>query len=411
MATTTKSSRANSGKLNSLRNLQTKAQQRELAITESRLNKLAQESLDRVMAHSEELFNRVEEVVALNADRLRPHLSLEDEFKNLERTAMYGIRKAYQDMESSTTEVINSLVESSNQRITDTLDRIAAEHTREFRFVIPGMADVKTTNAHHLMPELLRHMTIRQDVALIGPSGSGKTSAARMAAEALGLPFHFIACSDDDMSAKWFGYMNPVTNEYVPTQVYEWFTNGGVLLIDEYDNMRGNIGVRLNAMLDNGLGDFPCGEVMRHPDAICVAAGNTIGRGATRVYRSRNGLDESTIERFDVIEWGYDEDLERKLGPVPVWTDFVIAARAAMLEAKLDYVISPRASIKGGKLLLTGLHPEAVRDRVVFKQWPADDVARVMRAPGVLSSLSRAVEWFTYDYPKLVDEGKVVKAA
>ena len=51
--------------------------------------------------------------------------------------------------------------------------------------------------------------------------------------------------------------------------------------------------------------------VKRHPKFICIGAGNTYGTGPDRVYVGRQELDGASLDRFDFLEWAYDETLER----------------------------------------------------------------------------------------------------
>lgn len=274
---------------------------------------------------------------------------------------------------------VRAWLAKNNTEYQETLAQIKNRHG--LTITINDRATRKTKRyekkVHELMPKLLRNAGLRLDTALVGPSGSGKTTAARQVADILELPFYFIACSDDDPRSRWFGHKDAMSN-YIKTQVYSWFTGGGVLLIDEFDNMRANIGVTLNAMLDNALGDFPTGLEARHPDAICVAAGNTVGRGATAVYRGRHGLDESTIERFLVIKWGYDEGLESTLAHRRWWFNVVRAIRSAVADLKKNYLVTPRATINGDKLLGAGADIEETLDQVIFKDWPRDDINQVL---------------------------------
>ena len=50
-----------------------------------------------------------------------------------------------------------------------------------------------------------------------------------------------------------------------------------------------------------------------HPDFKVVCAGNTFGSGSTLQYTGRNKLDAATLDRFMIIEWDYDKELEKNL--------------------------------------------------------------------------------------------------
>ena len=359
--------------------------ERDHRIVDEKLESKAQALLSQLIKKNSTLVNMIEKVLTENPDIVKQHVTPDAQLRKIQQDGIKfldgvqeNVNEHFNDVEKRVQEFIQATTDRMYSDIHRELKRIESSHERTFSFIMPDGKVAKLTNAHKSMPELARHLSQHHDVAIIGPSGSGKTHAVRQCAEAMGLPFYFIACSDMDTPTKWFGTLT-VTGGYLKTIVRTWYEEGGVLLIDEYDNMRSNIGVSLNAMLENGIGDFPDGIITRHEQAYCVAAGNTVGRGATKLYRGRHGLDESTLERFDYLMWDYDEELEMKIAPLAGWTIYVQACRRVMRKHKMDsnYIISPRASIRGGRLLMTGLHPLEVEKRVMFKAWPDDDYKKV----------------------------------
>ena len=73
-----------------------------------------------------------------------------------------------------------------------------------------------------------------------------------------------------------------------------------------------------NAALANDLCDFPdiCAP---SPHFYCLAAGNTF-YGADHHYVGRMKQDAAFLDRFLVLDWHYDLDLERDLG-LDLWPD------------------------------------------------------------------------------------------
>jgi len=71
--------------------------------------------------------------------------------------------------------------------------------------------------------------------------------------------------------------------------------------------------VLLNAAIANGYFEFPTGRVEAHIDFRVVAAGNTMGSGADDQYTGRLVLDQATLDRFAIIEFGYDIRVEINL--------------------------------------------------------------------------------------------------
>jgi len=71
-----------------------------------------------------------------------------------------------------------------------------------------------------------------------------------------------------------------------------------LFLFDEIDASLPNAVLAFNAALANGYADFPDGMVKRHPRFACIAAANTFGMGADRIYVGRNQLDGADAGPF-----------------------------------------------------------------------------------------------------------------
>lgn len=171
-----------------------------------------------------------------------------------------------------------------------------------------------------------------QNVMLVGPAGCGKTTLARQVALTLGHErFAALSCSPGMSEAKVLGRLGIPTEKnesgYHETAIMNVFRNGGTILFDEMDNADASMMVSFNAMTDGGFATLPTGEtVPRHPDTVLIAACNTFGHGADRMYVGRNQLDAATLDRFvgSTVEMDYDKTLERRLVPEteirnPVW--------------------------------------------------------------------------------------------
>jgi MoxR-like ATPase/cytochrome c553 len=211
---------------------------------------------------------------------------------------------------------------------------------------------------HHCFDKILKLVQRRKKIMLIGPAGSGKTTVCMNVAKALDLPFEFTPVNPMTTKTDLLGYMD-ANGRYVETALYRAYKNGGVFLLDEVDAANPAVLTTLNSLLENGVGSFPCGKVERHKDFIAIAAGNTFGRGADRIYIGRNQLDGATLDRFVNLVFDYDEKLERDIAlsrgddeaAVNAWVDKVQALRHAAFDLKERVVISPRASIEGADLL------------------------------------------------------------
>jgi len=231
---------------------------------------------------------------------------------------------------------------------------------------------------HKTLPELVDLVQLRQHVFLVGPAGSGKTTAAEQAATVVDLPFY--ARSMGPATTEWdlLGFRSP-DGRYVPGVLRQPFECGGVLCLDEMDNTNPNVLTALNSTIANRVSSFPDGMVKRHPDFVCVAGGNTYGRGADRVYVGRMQLDGATLDRFGVLEWEYDEGAEMDwAGRDQVeWVEWVQGVRHKAQELRMRYIFSPRASIFGAQMLRAGKDRRVVEDVWLWKGIPEEDRERL----------------------------------
>jgi len=253
---------------------------------------------------------------------------------------------------------------------------------------------------HLIVPEMEAWISERQHIFLVGPAGSGKTSAARMAAESLELDYYEKSMGPQTSEWNLTGFVNPTTGGYIPGCLRQPFEFGGVLLLDEMDAANPGVMVTLNAALANGHYTFPDGkEIEKHPDFVCIAAGNTYGGGESRVYVGRNQLDGATLDRFANVPMDYDTDAEIfwATGEAPSnpttseptfdgwgtwtvekWVLYVQRIRDLAVAHQMRVVISPRASIAGAKMLAAGkLDFATVADRLIFQKMTSDDRTRL----------------------------------
>jgi len=144
-------------------------------------------------------------------------------------------------------------------------------------------------------------------VYLYGPAGSGKNHVLQQIAEELNLDFYFTNSVQQEY--KITGFID-AGGKYHETEFYKAFTKGGLFFLDEMDASIPEVLVLLNAALANGYFEFPNGKVDAHPDFRVVSAGNTVGTGADEQYSGRLQLDQATLDRFAMIEFDYDRNIE-----------------------------------------------------------------------------------------------------
>jgi hypothetical protein len=237
---------------------------------------------------------------------------------------------------------------------------------------------------HKAFPMLLKlcqlkdHAGYAFPIWLPGPAGSGKTTAAMNVAKALDISFHHTGAVDTDY--KLTGYQDG-GGLYHSTEFRAAYENGGVFLFDEVDASNPNAMVALNAAIENGRCAFPDATIARHKDCVVIAAANTYGGGATHEYVGRNKLDAATVDRFIMLDWPYDEILERAIAGDNEWTTYVQSIRRAVNSAGIKHVVSPRASIRGNAMLAAGFDRPTVIKATVQKGLSAEQWASVsMRA-------------------------------
>lgn len=210
---------------------------------------------------------------------------------------------------------------------------------------------------HQQFELLCRVVATGTPAMLVGSAGTGKSHAAEMVADSFGLPFYAMSVGAQTSKSDLIGYMD-ATHTYVRTVFREAYEHGGLFLLDEIDAGNSNVLIQLNAALANGYMSFPDGMVRKHKDFRFIASANTFGLGASRQYVGRNQLDAATLDRFTVITWDIDPQLEEHLAVGHYgkpWLDIVRFVRDYVMEQEIRIVVSPRATQRGALLLESGV--------------------------------------------------------
>lgn len=254
----------------------------------------------------------------------------------------------------------------------------------------PDETEIEITGCHSQVPALIKRIQalrmfhqkqgrkVGMAIKLVGPAGTGKTEAAKAAAEALGMPFYPVQVGPQTSKADLYGFMS-ASGQYIRTPFRDAFEHGGLLLMDELD--AGNPGVLtgINAILANTVAGFPDGVIEKHPDFFCIAACNTFGNGADRMYVGRLQLDAATSDRFVDYVWDYDTAIEGAIAAEnPGWMQRVHALRDAAAKLKLRCVISTRAVVSGCAYLAGGMSIRETLDECIRKGMSSDDWDKLM---------------------------------
>lgn len=209
-------------------------------------------------------------------------------------------------------------------------------------------------------------------VYLAGPAGSGKNYTLEQISWELGLEFYFTNSVQQEY--KLTGFID-AGGQYHETEFYKAFKNGGIFFLDEMDASIPEVLVLLNAAIANRYFEFPNGKIKAHKNFRVVAAGNTVGSGADEMYTGRLVLDQATLDRFAIIDFGYDRNIELHIAKGnKELVDFVEAIRTEAETNGIRATFSYRCIGMVTKLERTGLNLKDVLAIAVFKGMEKDTI-------------------------------------
>lgn len=281
-------------------------------------------------------------------------ISINNEIQNLIET-----RNKINEIEINQNENSKIITKLSNE-----VDKLKAIKSVELKISVNDNIAVTLSKQHKSFEILLKIIGSKLNAYIVGPAGSGKTTAAKNCAKVLGVNFYFTGAISSEY--KLTGFID-AQGKIVSTDFRKAYENGGLFLFDEIDASYPQALLAFNAALANDFMDFPDGRINRHKDFYCIAAANTFGLGADRMYIGRNQLDAASVDRFVFVDWSYDKELEREIAGDNAWVVYVQAIRNVVDNLKIRHVVSPRASIYGAKLLKSGLSKSQVEDLVIWK--------------------------------------------
>ncbi len=209
-------------------------------------------------------------------------------------------------------------------------------------------------------------------VYLVGEAGTGKNFTLEQIAREMGLEFYFTNSVQQEY--KLTGFID-AGGKFHETEFYKAFTKGGLFFLDEIDASIPEVLVLLNAAIANRYFEFPNGRVEAHPDFRVVAAGNTVGSGADELYTGRLVLDQATLDRFAVIEFDYDRNVEMSLAHGnECLVNFVRGLRRFAKENGVRATFSYRCIITTTKLMETGMNLGIILQIAIFKGLDKDTI-------------------------------------
>lgn len=209
-------------------------------------------------------------------------------------------------------------------------------------------------------------------VYLVGEAGTGKNFTLQEIATDLGYEFYFTNSVQQEYKLTGFIDAGGVYHE---TEFYKAFTNGGLFFLDEIDASIPEVLVLLNAAIANRYFEFPNGRVDAHPNFRVVAAGNTVGSGANDLYTGRLVLDSATLDRFVIVEFDYDKNIELMISnDNEHLVNFIRGLRRFSKENGVRATFSYRCIITVTKLEKAGLDLQDILAIAVFKGLDKDTI-------------------------------------
>ena len=237
---------------------------------------------------------------------------------------------------------------------------------------------------------------LKHDVYLYGPPASGKSTATEDLAKALGLDYGTVTFDPQLPMSKLVGY-GTASGQYMPTEFYNLYKNGGVFCGDEQDNASAGTATALNTALANNRYTFPTHDeaTPRHKNFVYVGCGNTSGQGGNLAYPDRRRFDQAFADRFTFLNWGYDPAQEQAItlsiaddmgvgsADALAWFKLVQSIRTYCHDNHPEVVCTPRASYKGVGMLAVGIKHKDIATALIFKGLD-DDTAKY-----ILNEVSR----------------------
>ena len=270
--------------------------------------------------------------------------------------------------------------------VADALSQLKPE-VKEIVVKVADRPSVKMNGrVHEKFVEILDLAAQRMEILMVGPAGCGKSHLAEQIAKALGLRFGSISCSAGMSEGQITGRLIPTGDggrfEYQRSQFVEFYEEGGVFLLDEIDAADANVLLVINQALANGHLPVPNRvtnpQAKRHPDFVLIAAANTFGNGANRMYVGRNQLDESTLDRFRIgqVVMDYDQDLEKSILADGDLLRRLWNIRRAINDCQLRRVVSTRFMAKAATMKAAGWTSEKIIGQLVCG-WTQDERSKV----------------------------------
>jgi hypothetical protein len=253
--------------------------------------------------------------------------------------------------------VINSAISQKftelnlEQKLQELLGEVAVNASKTIT-VVNSETTVKMGVQHKQFTKILHLVNEGENLMVKGEAGNGKSHVIAEVAKALNLDFHSMSVSNQTTKTDLLGFVD-ANGIYRSNGFIKAFKDGGLFNMDEIDAGNANVLVVLNSALSNGFVETPAGDMIyKHPNFRFTATANTVGTGATSKYVGRNKLDSATLDRFAVLNFELDDEIEFMLcGRNKVFHDAIKRVRLLASKNYQDFSVSQRSSTRLFKIL------------------------------------------------------------
>lgn len=269
------------------------------------------------------------------------------------------------------TDIEGSIKNSLDEAVKSIQDRTAITQIT-LKDVIYEVDPLKT---HQRTSEVLMYLQLFKQAMIVGPTGSGKSTLAKQVADIMDLRYATFSCNEEASKTELIGF-NDLAGYNYPTFL-DFYENGGVMLIDEYDAMSPGMAIVLNAAFDrSGMLSVPTRKgnttAKKHDDFYCILAGNTWGN-ASMDYSGRDIQDTAFLDRFKMcrVHIDYDHELEKTLTSAS-WMDMITAVRQTIKRMGINEVISTRTVVDCYTLFQNGFNTYKIM-KTLTSHWEAKE--------------------------------------
>lgn len=361
---------------------------------------------NRVLAKSK--VRNLSDSVAITIEKYLKDLNNIKEFRdNIRSEIIQSLNKDKENLLKKATEKTEAIVEEQKKEIKDyaheayelvdfientkkrVVNEIVSEATKriELEDVRPRTIEIINNGAlertlekelyHQEFETIYKLIRIGLPVMLIGPTGSGKSVCAGQVAKALDMPMYYTNNASEEY--KLLGFTD-AHGKYKETQFYKAFKDGGLFFLDEIDNSHPSALLTLNSAIGattngNIYMAFEDGKFTQaHPNFRIIAAANTWGNGANRMYCGRSELDSASLDRFVQIYFDYDPKIEKSLIKDDELLQFFWNFRRIISDCGIRHTVTTRNIDYASKLKEAGFTTEQILLYTIVKELDFEDM-------------------------------------